>query len=143
MVRAAGDAQKPPYFASLNEEKVYVRFGPGKNYPVKWVYSRLHLPVEVTHIYDSWRKVRMQDGEFGWISQGLLSSARTAIILGDSPQSLLKKEDSKKVVARVMPGLIVSLLKCSATRCQVEAGDHKGWIDRGALWGLYAQEQIP
>ncbi|MES2729466.1 MAG: SH3 domain-containing protein [Pseudomonadota bacterium] len=140
---AEGDAPKPPYFASLNEEKVYMRFGPGKNYPVKWVYSRRDLPVEVTHVYESWRKVKMPDGEFGWINQTLLSSARTAIILGKGPQVLTKKEDGKKVVARVIPGLIVALLKCSATACQVEANDQKGWISRTALWGLYAAEQIP
>lgn len=120
-----------------------MRFGPGKNYPVKWVYNRLHLPVEVTHSYDSWRKVKMPDGEFGWINQALLSSIRTALVQGDGPQTLWKKAEGGKVVARVMPGLIVMLTACEAARCKVKADDHAGWMDRAALWGLYADEQIP
>ncbi len=143
LVQASDDAQKPPYFASLAEEKVYMRYGPGKNYPVKWVYNRLHLPVEVTHTYDSWRKVKMPDGEFGWINHTLLSSTRTALIRGEGVQNLLNKQDGAKVVARVMPGLIVFLQECGPARCNVEADEHAGWIDRTLLWGLYGDEQIP
>ena len=28
------------YFLSLKKNKVYVRYGPGKNYPIKYIYKK-------------------------------------------------------------------------------------------------------
>ena len=28
------------YFLSLKKDKVYVRYGPGKNYPIKYIYKK-------------------------------------------------------------------------------------------------------
>ncbi len=39
---------KLPRFVSLRTEEVNVRAGPGVRYPVKWVFVRRNLPVEIT-----------------------------------------------------------------------------------------------
>ena len=54
-----------PRFVSLAAKEVNLRAGPGKNYPVTWVFVRKGLPVMVTAEFEYWRKVRDLDGEAG------------------------------------------------------------------------------
>jgi len=65
-----------PRFVSLRSDKVFMRFGPGKQYPIKWVYERKWLPVEIILEFDTWRKIRDHAGEEGWVHQSLLSDRR-------------------------------------------------------------------
>ena len=69
-----------PRFVSLRSNKVFVRTGPALRYPIKWIYTREGLPVEVVQEFDTWRKVRDKDGEEGWIHSSLLSGKRHAVI---------------------------------------------------------------
>ncbi|MBL8638634.1 MAG: hypothetical protein JNN09_09110, partial [Alphaproteobacteria bacterium] len=66
-----------PRFAVLKSDNTYVRTGPSMDYPIRWIYKRADLPVEIIHEYDSWRKIRDQDGAVGWVHRILLSSQRT------------------------------------------------------------------
>ena len=72
-----------PRFVSLAADRVNVRFGPGKQYPVNWVFARKGLPVEIIAEFDTWRKIRDYDGEEGWIHSSLLSSRRTIMVTGE------------------------------------------------------------
>ena len=49
---------KVPRFVSLRFGTVYLRTGPGRKYPIDWVYKRRGLPVEVIRDFDTWRRVR-------------------------------------------------------------------------------------
>ena len=71
-----------PRFVSLGADRVNVRFGPGKQYPINWVFARKDLPVEIVAEFDTWRKIRDFDGEEGWIHSSLLSSRRTIMVTG-------------------------------------------------------------
>ena len=62
-----------PRFVTLRSDKVFVRTGPGVRYPIKWVFQKENLPVEVIQEFDTWRQIRDRDGEEGWIHQSLLS----------------------------------------------------------------------
>jgi SH3-like domain-containing protein len=66
-----------PRFVSLGADRVNLRFGPGKEYPISWVLAREGLPVEIIGEFDTWRKVRLHDGDEGWVHSSLLSSRRT------------------------------------------------------------------
>ena len=72
-----------PRFVSLAAERVNVRFGPGKQYPVNWMFARQGLPVEIIEEFDTWRKIRDHDGEEGWVHSSLLSSRRTIMVIGE------------------------------------------------------------
>ena len=72
-----------PRFVSLAAERVNVRFGPGRQYPVSWMFARKGLPVEIIAEFDTWRKIRDYDGEEGWIHSSLLSSRRTIMVIGE------------------------------------------------------------
>ena len=70
-----------PRFASLKSDNVYVRMGPSMDYPIKWIYKKEGLPVEIIQEFDSWRKIKDPDGGEGWAHKILLSGKKTARIL--------------------------------------------------------------
>ena len=45
------------YFLSLKKDKVYVRYGPGKNYPIKYIYKKKFLPVKVIDKKENFRRI--------------------------------------------------------------------------------------
>ena len=65
------------HYASLRSDKVYLREGPTYQHRVLFIYKRKDYPVEVIASYESWRRVRDVDGTVGWISQMMLSDARS------------------------------------------------------------------
>lgn len=136
---------KVPRFVSLraDKDKVFVRSGPALRYPVKWIFQKEKLPVEVIQEFDTWRKIRDIDGDEGWIHQSLLSGDRTVLVRGDDLVPLQKDEDShERLVARLEPDVIADLARCHKALCEVSAGGFTGWADRKFLWGIYADEEV-
>lgn len=132
-----------PRFVSISSEKAYVRSGPAPRYPIKWVYKKDGLPVEIIQEFDVWRKVRDNAGDEGWINKALLSDRRSVIIRGD--QIVDMREDaaaSSRVMAQLEPGVIARLQKCDSGWCRLSVGGFEGWVERKALWGVYPQETI-
>ncbi len=139
---AAQDVAPVPRFASLRSDEVNLRAGPGKQYPVDWVFTRRALPVEITADYGQWRKIRDVDGSEGWAHQSLLSARRWVIITGEIRTLLHAPEPGAAPVARAEPGVIARLLACRGVWCRVEIERYTGWLERGNLWGVYADEVI-
>lgn len=133
-----------PRFVSLASNEVSVRAGPGKQYPIKWVYQRAGYPVEVVREYDSWRKIRDVEGHSGWVYQGLLSGQRTAVLLSNHDQHDIYRtpDEDGRIIAGFEAGVIVRLNSCEAKWCEITAEGITGWILRESLWGIYEQEQI-
>lgn len=126
-----------PRFVSIKSSKANMRIGPGEEYPVKWVYQRRNLPVEIIGEYDLWRQVRDKDGEEGWIHSALLDGRRYGLIQGDGVVFTRKPgKDNREIVAKVEAGVVVRLLSCSPGWCRVEAKGVKGWVPRAHIWGL-------
>lgn len=132
-----------PRFVSLKSDKVYVRTGPSVRYPIRWIYQKSDLPVEIVEEFDVWRKIRDSEGEGGWVSQTLLSGERTGLVKGEdlAPVREDPAEDAR-MVARLEPGVIARIEECDAAWCQVSAGGFKGWISRNSLWGIYENEEL-
>ena len=143
-----GESERPgalplPRFAALGSDKIHVRAGPGRQYPIEWVFLRRGLPVEITQEFELWRKVRDSEGAEGWVQKGLLSGKRMAMIRGPQTRDLHREPEEMSVaVARAEPGVIGRLLKCRGAWCQMSVGERKGWIQKAQLWGVYANEQI-
>src|SRR5262245_48383818 len=78
---SAPDGLKALRYVSLKADRVYLRKGPGTQYPVAWEFQRAGLPVEVIREFDVWRQVRDASGTVGWVHSSLLSGRRTALIL--------------------------------------------------------------
>lgn len=132
-----------PRFVSLSSNKIFMRTGPGRKYPILWQYQRKGLPVEVVMEFDVWRKIRDVDGDQGWVHQSLLSGRRTAIVRnGDMVAVKRSPENGARIMAYVEPNAIVGLNSCQAGYCNVQAGAYTGWIERKFIWGVYPQEEF-
>lgn len=132
-----------PRFVSLGSEKVFVRTGPALRYPIKWVYQREHMPVEIIQEFDTWRKIRDMDGDDGWVHQSLLSGARSGIVKGEAKLSVHKDPDANSsTIVYFEPNVVVSLDKCHGLWCKVSAQGYDGWAERKFLWGIYADEDF-
>jgi SH3-like domain-containing protein len=125
-----------PRFATLRAARVNLRFGPGPQYPIKWVYRRAGWPVEVIAAYGSWYRVRDADGTEGWVSRLLLSTKRTVAVEGRIRRLREAPDERAAVVARIEPGVVARLDECRGDWCRIEAAGREGWIGRAALWGV-------
>jgi len=132
-----------PRFVSLRGDQVYARTGPGTRYPIKWVYQRKNLPVEIVQEFDTWRKTRDIDGEEGWIHQSLLSGKRFGMLKEGQAMPILKNNtDDARSVALVESGVILALNECDLEWCAVSASGFNGWISAKNLWGVYEGESF-
>ena len=134
---------KIPRYVSLKKNKVFVRTGPALRYPIKWVYKRKGLPVEIIQEFDTWRKVKDIDGEEGWIHQSLISGRRMAIITQEGGTFLYKKpDDTTKKLAKLEAQSIARLENCMPNWCEVEIQGFSGFLQRKSIWGVYEDEKF-
>jgi SH3-like domain-containing protein len=139
---AAAPVEKTPRFVSLRADEVNLRAGPGERYPIKWVYHRKGLPVEVTGEFDVWRKIRDSDGTVGWVQERMIAATRSVIVAGGL-RTLRDAPDPKApAVARAEAGVIARLVACRGAWCRLEAQGITGWLPRDELWGVYPDEVI-
>lgn len=131
-----------PRFVSLKSDFVNVRVGPGKRYPISWVYRRAHLPVEIVEEFGHWRKVRDHEQDEGWIHKGLLSGQRTAFIKDQRRPLYIAPDASSAVVMEAEPMVIGELVECDTSWCKLRILKRDGWIRHDYLWGLYPKERI-
>jgi SH3-like domain-containing protein len=146
------EALKSVRYVSLKSDRVYLRQGPGTDYPIAWVFQRAGLPVEVIREFEVWRQVRDASGTVGWVHSSLLSGRRTALILpwevkegqAQVPLATLRDDDHEtaRPVAQVEAGVLASIIACEKGWCRVSIGNHRGYIEQTKLWGTYPNEQI-
>ncbi len=133
-----------PRFVALRADEVYMRIGPGKRYPIEWVYRRRDLPVEIVREFEEWRLVRDQENTKGWVHQATLAPRRTGIVIGGEQVLRRDARDDAAPVARLKPGVIVRLRTCEAASdwCQTQVQDYRGWMKRNEVWGTLPGEGI-
>ncbi len=131
-----------PRFISLAASKAYMRTGPGRQYPIRWVYNRRLLPLEVIDEHRAWRKVRDHDGETGWMHVSLLSPRRTAIITDGPHQLFDDKSPASPHTLTAEAGVIGEIAACEGIWCELEIDGTSGWIERRYIWGVYDREEL-
>jgi SH3-like domain-containing protein len=134
-----------PRFVSLDasQSEVNVRFGPGQQYPINWVFTRPGIPLEIVAEFDNWRKIKDYEGAEGWISARLLSGRRTIMVEGAVRDLRRTPASEARVLLRAEPGVIGQLLECQASWCRVEIEGQRGWLLRGEFWGTLPGESFP
>ncbi len=136
-----------PRFVSLKSDRVNVRAGPTKDHEVTWVFTRAGLPVEITAEYENWRRIRDWEGAEGWVYHSLLSGRRTAFISKTKAASDLvalheTADPASSVKAKLEPGVLGSVKRCSGAWCRVTGENFDGWVEQERLWGVYPNEKI-
>lgn len=132
-----------PRFVSTGDETVYVRTGPGRQFPLKWVYQRSGIPVEIILEYEHWRKIRDFDGDIGWVHKSLLSGGRTAFIAFDADVAMYESRSINSDLSAILkPSIVVEVARCNANMCKVEVQNISGWVLQKQLWGVYEGEKF-
>lgn len=132
-----------PRFVTLRAPEANMRTGPDTRFPIKWVYQRPGLPLEVIAEHHHWRRVRDIQGNDGWMHKGMLSGRRAVVLTG--PSVLYEGSgSSQQPLARLDPMVVLTILKCprGSARCQVSVDSYRGWVERSRMWGVYPNEVI-
>lgn len=137
-----GSGLPVPRFVTLKSDMVNMRVGPGREYPLAWVYKKKGLPVKVIAEFDVWRKVMDHEGVTGWIHGQLVSARRTALI-NEPVSKLLRRPDiTSDVVAVADKGVLMELQYCQPDWCRLANEQVRGWAPRNAIWGVLDGEII-
>ncbi len=129
-----------PRFASLKSSNVFARTGPSLDYPIRWIYKREGLPVEIVQEFDVWRKIKDPAGETSWVHKILLSGSRTVMVAGKTPITAMSEAEDGRAVAKLEPGVIANVAECSDSFCKLELVPFEGWVQKKFLWGVYPSE---
>ena len=60
-------ANENSHYLTLKYNKVNVRYGPGRDYPIKYIYNKKNLPVKVIDKKENFRKIIDLKKNNGWI----------------------------------------------------------------------------
>ena len=123
------------YFLSLKKDKVYVRYGPGKNYPIKYTYRKKFLPIKVIDQKDNFRRIIDHKQNSGWIHRIMLRKLNSLIIL---EEKIVFKKNTKfsKPIVKLEKGILVIIKRCKINWCRIETGNYSGWIETKNVWGI-------
>lgn len=133
-----------PRFAALRSNDVNLRVGPGTEYPAAWTYHRRNLPVEIVAEFRNWRQIRDMDGTVGWVHAATLTGKRSFVVRSAEVTMRRRPEPDASPVARLMPGVVGLIRTCPERNawCEVQAGDYRGWLPRGGVWGVGPDEAV-
>ena len=123
------------YFVSLKKNKVYVRYGPGKNYPIKYIYKKKFLPIKVIDKKDNFRRIIDHKKNSGWIHRIMLTKLKSLITL---EEKIVFKKNTKfsKPVVKLEKGRLVIIKKCKLNWCKIQTENYSGWIETKNVWGI-------
>ena len=121
-------------FLSLKKDKVYVRYGPSFDSPIKYIYRKINLPIKQIDKKENWRRIIDLDNNSGWIHWRMLKKPNSIIILEN--KILLKKPSNySKPIARLEKGRLLIIKKCENSWCNVSTGNYSGWVKNKDIWG--------
>jgi len=121
-------------FLSLKKNKTNVRYGPGIDYPIKYIYRKVNLPVRQIDKKENWRRVLFLDNNSGWIHWSQLKPSNSIIVI---EEKILFKNPSNfsEPFARLEKGRLLVIKKCENYWCNVIVDDYTGWIKIKNVWG--------
>ena len=121
-------------FLMLKNNKVNVRYGPSFEYPIKYIYRKINLPVEVID-----RKIILEKlliiKNSGWIHRSQLKKSKS---LFTTSSKILFKRPTKfsKPLAKLDKGRLLIIKKCEKDWCNVRTDNYSGWIEKNNIWGI-------
>ena len=121
-------------FISLKKNKTNVRYGPSLDYPIKYIYRKVNLPVKQIDKKENWRRVIFLDNNSGWIHWSQLRPSNSVITIQD--KILFKKPSNfSEPFVRLEKGRLLVIKKCENDWCNVVTDDYSGWIKIKNVWG--------
>ena len=124
------------YFLTLRYDKVHLRQGPSREYPIKILYKKKFLPVLIQDKSDNFRKIRDHENNSGWIHVSQLSKKKAAIVIDEQLIMFKNPTIYSKPIAVLKKGRLAKIIKCKEIWCKAKSDKYKGWIKKDSLWGL-------
>ena len=135
-----GSGLPVPRFVTLKSDTVNMRVGPGREYPLSWVYKQKNLPLKVIAEFDVWRKVMDHEGTTGWVHSQLVTLKRYALIQSRLTKLYRKADADSPVLAVADKGVLVELQLCEPQWCRVETSNLRAYVRREDIWGVLETE---
>ncbi len=122
-------------FLSLKNDKVNVRYGPGLNFPIKFIYNKKFLPIKIIDSKENFRRIIDHKKNNGWIHISQLRKVNSIIVLEDK---IVFKKNSKfsKPLFKLEKGRLVQIKKCISKWCKIKTESYLGWLHTKNVWGL-------
>jgi SH3-like domain-containing protein len=122
-------------FLSLKKNKVNVRYGPGFEYPIKFIYNKINLPIKQIDKKENFRRIIDLKNNSGWIHVSQLKKVNS--IIPKTDKILFSKPTNfSKPLAKIKKGRVLLIQNCNNNWCKIKTGDFKGWIKVENSWGL-------
>ena len=122
-------------FLSLKKDKVNVRYGPGFEYPIKYIYKKINLPIKQIDKKENFRRIIDLKNNSGWIHVSQLKKINS-IIPKEDKILFNKPSNFSKPLAKIEKGRVLLLQNCIEKWCKVKTGSFKGWIKIENTWGV-------
>tara|TARA_B100001769_G_C21910191_1_gene491162 strand:- start:256 stop:705 length:450 start_codon:yes stop_codon:yes gene_type:complete len=121
-------------FLMLKNDKVNVRYGPSFDYPIKYIYKKIQLPVQLIDKKENFRRIIDHKKNSGWIHISQLKKSKSLIT---TSKKILFKKPTKysKPVAILDTGRLLLIQKCERNWCNVKTDQFSGWVDKVNVWG--------
>ena len=121
-------------FLSLKNDKVNVRYGPGFDFPIKFIYFKKFLPVKIIDTKENFRRIVDHKKNSGWIHWTQLRKVNSLIILEDK---IIFKKNSKfsEPILKIKKGRLVIIKKCMDSWCKIKTDNFEGWLQNSNVWG--------
>ena len=121
-------------FLSLKKNITNVRYGPSLDYPIKYIYRKVNLPVKQIDKKGNWRRVVFLDNNSGWIHWSQLKPSNSFII--KEKKILFKKPSNfSEPLAKLEIGRLLVIKKCEKEWCSVTTDKYTGWVKIRNIWG--------
>ena len=122
-------------FLSLKKDKVNVRYGPGFEYPIKYIYKKINLPIKQIDKKENFRRIIDLKNNSGWIHVSQLKKVNSLIPKEDKIL-FSKPTDFSKPLARIKKGRVLLIQNCNKKWCKIKTDKFKGWVKIDNTWGL-------
>ena len=122
-------------FLSLKKSKVNVRYGPGFEYPIKYIYKKIDLPIKQIDKKENFRRIIDLKNNSGWIHVSQLKKVNS-IIPREDKILFNKPSNFSKPLAKIEKGRVLLIQNCNENWCKVKTGSFKGWIKIENTWGM-------
>ncbi len=121
-------------FLMLKNNKVNVRYGPSFDYPIKYIYKKIQLPVKLIDKKENFRRIIDHKKNSGWIHISQLKKSKSYITTSNK---ILFKKPTKysKPLAKIEKGRLLIVKKCNLNWCNIKTDEYTGWIDKTNVWG--------
>ena len=121
-------------FLSLKKNKVNVRYGPGFDYPIKYIYKKKNLPLKLIDKKENFRRIIDLKNNSGWIHSSQLKKIN-AIILLENKILFEKPTIFSKPILILEKGRLLIIKKCKKKWCNAKTDIYSGWLKSKNVWG--------